>query len=71
MKDAAAESEGHKGIWEKEEGGLGVKSLEGKANLPGKFHKTAWHRGVSIQDGWQRISSESSLQGQVVFSGIL
>lgn len=61
------------------EGGLGeekgktesqVFCLDGKVNLSGKFHKTAWHHGVSIQDG-QQILSESSLQGQVVFSRIL
>lgn len=52
VEDAAAESEGPKGVWEKEEGGLGVKSFVWReANLPGKFPKTAWHHGVSIQGG--------------------
>lgn len=74
MEHEAAESEGWKGVWEKEERGLDVKPLfclDGKADLPGKFHKTVWRHGVSIQDLWQQISSESSLQGQVIFSGIL
>lgn len=39
MEDAAAESEGPKGVWEKEEGGLGVKSFvwRGKRICQGSF----------------------------------
>lgn len=39
MEDAAAESEGQKGVWEKEEGGLGVKSFvwRGKRICQGSF----------------------------------
>lgn len=68
-----AESQGWKGVWEKEERGLGVKSLfclDGKADFPGKFHKTIWHHAVSIQVYGNKFQM-SLVCSQMIFSRIL